>query len=549
MKWRFAGFEFDPDGPGLVHDGKPVALEPQALHLLSVLIENRDRIVTREELVDIVWNGRAITDAALSTRIRSLRRVFGDDRNAQEFIKTYPRRGFQFVARIETAAPVYSNRTRTRGAWMPAWLVILAAGAITFWLAFAPSNLDAPKPPDRPTVAVMPLRDLSPEPQARYWSDGLTSDLVSHLSRFSELFVISSASTSAYGDARIEPSRIAAELGITYLVNGTVLQDSTRLRVSVELLNARRGELLWAESFDRAQTDIFELQHSVSRAIAGQLVPELIEADSRQATDIPTRDQRAWDFYLQALSAQSVYASESQARAETLARQAIALDPDFGMARSLLARVLGTRFFFRWTEDPGDTLAQAISEGERALDLGANDPVAHAALGYIYRFTGDADLAISHLERARNLNPNDARIRLELAHTLDWFRLQERALPEIEMAISLSPRDPLLHMMYFYKGHILFHLKRYRESLDAAETMRVLVKDDVWRVLRHLLRAANLAELGQAKDAGNAIDAALAINPKLSLTAMRKQFEDSKNHPENRRIWLESLEKAGLPAK
>ena len=164
-----------------------------------------------------------------------------------------------------------------------------------------------------------------------------------------------------------------------------------------------------------------------------------------------------------------------------------------------------------------------------------------------FLFTGEADPAIANLERAVSLNPNDARIRLELAHTFDWFRMQERALPEIEMAIRLSPRDPMLQNMYFYKGHILFHLGRHEEALDAARQLGSVATSNTWRMFHHLLRAANLAEIDRTQEAREAVQLALSINPKLSISTMRRQFAGSKNHPENRKIWLASLKKAGVP--
>ena len=168
-------------------------------------------------------------------------------------------------------------------------------------------------------------------------------------------------------------------------------------------------------------------------------------------------------------------------------------------------------------------------------------------MGYVYRLTGDRTRAIGHLERAKQLNPNDANIRLELAHTLDWFRLQDRALPEILEAIRLSPRDPRLEMMYFYKAHILFHLRDFEASLAAAREMGGALTSETWRTFYHLIRAANFAYLGREEEAGLEIENARKVSPGLSLASIRKRFEGSNNDPENRRIWLDALRKAGMP--
>ena len=285
----------------------------------------------------------------------------------------------------------------------------------------------------------------------------------------------------------------------------------------------------------------------ISQAIAGRLLPEIYQSDEARLRDKPTEDFGAWDLYLRGRVRQAIFSKEAQYEAVNFAQDAIARDPGFAAAYSLKARALGTIFFFQWSDTPQDTLVSATQAATKAIELDAQDAQAHAALGYIYRFTGEATRAIANLERAVSLNPNDARIRLELGHTYDWFRMQDLALPQIEMAIRLSPRDPMLQNMYFYKGHILFYLGRYEEALDAARQLGAVATSNTWRVYHQLLRAANLIELDRSDEASKAIDAALVINPNLSISAMRRQFAGSKNHPENRRIWLESLKSAGMP--
>jgi tetratricopeptide (TPR) repeat protein len=319
------------------------------------------------------------------------------------------------------------------------------------------------------------------------------------------------------------------------------------VRVSGELIDVDANETVWAEVFEQELTDIFDVQDNISQAIAGQLLPEIYQSDAARLRAKPTESMGAWDFYLRGRARQAEFSKESQQDAIDFAEKAIALDQGFAAAHSLKARALGTIFFFQWTDNPQDTLISATEAAKRAIQLDDQDAQAHAALGYIYRFTGKSDLALSNLNRAVELNPNDARIRLELAHTYDWFRMQDQALPQINMALKLSPRDPMLQNMFFYKGHILFHLGRHEDALDAAQHLGAVATSNTWRVFFNLLRAANLSELDRADDAQDAIDAALAINPKLSISAMQRQFAGSKNHEENRRAWLASLKKAGLP--
>lgn len=544
--YSFDEFQFDPSGGSLTQRGEPVALEPQAIRLLDVLIQHRDRIVSKEDLIEEIWDGRAITDAALNTRIRSVRRALGDTATTSKFIKTFPKRGFQFVAQVSTGEALSDAPAKRSRRPLFAITLSLAAAFIVISLALVfnkPKSLIT----EKPSLAVVRFENLDGQNSAQYFVDGLTDDLIAHLSRHRELFVVSRATIFSYTGEEATPIEIARDLGVGYVLRGSVRRDGDQVRVSSELLDINARETIWAETFDRKLTDIFAVQDEISQAIAGRLLPEIYEADVERLGDKPTEDMGAWDLYLRGRAEQAIYSKEAQEDAVRFAQQAIDRDPDFATAHSLLARALGTIFFFQWSESPHDTLVSATEAAKRAIELDDRDAQAHAALGYLYRFTGEADPAIANLERAVSLNPNDARIRLELAHTLDWFRFQDRALPQIEMALRLSPRDPLLQNMYFYKGHILFHLGRHKDALEAARQLGTVATSNTWRVFHHLLRAANLIELDRRQEAKSAIDSALAINPKLSVTAMRRQFAGSRNHPENRRAWVESLKKAGLP--
>lgn len=405
----------------------------------------------------------------------------------------------------------------------------------------------APRLPEKPSIAVLPFDNLGDDADQVYFSDGLTEDLTTNLSLYDELFVISRNSAFRYRNSDTSPQIVGEELGVAYVLDGSVRREQERLRVNVQLVEADSGEQLWAERFDRNLEDIFSVQDEITRAISGRLLPELTRARVERTNDTPTENLRAWDLYLRARSAQTEYTAEGQTEAIRLAGLAIGLDPSFAGPHALRARAKGLIFFNQWSDQPGATLEDAIEDARAAVRLQPDSPAAYAALGYVYRLTGDDTQSISNLTRARELNPNDASIRLELAHTLDWFRRQELALPEIREALRLSPRDPRLQVMLFYKAHILFHLGRYQDSLAAADEMSGAISSDFWRAFYHLVRAANLGHLGQQEEAKTAIDRARSVNPNLSLSQMKRRFEGSNNHPENRRAWLEALEKAGLP--
>ena len=365
---------------------------------------------------------------------------------------------------------------------MAAILVSLLAIAIVFWrwAVIDESSRPGLPLPDKPSIAVLKFDNRSNDPDQDYFVDGLVEDLITNLSLNRELFVISPNSTFVYVDRSVDTIQIGRELGVAYIVRGSVRRAENRVRVSAELVDARTGSTIWSERFDRELTDIFVLQDEISRTIAGRLAPEVIKARVDEIRDAPTESLDAWDLYLQSKAAQAGVTSARQAEAIRLADLAIQRDPDFAAPYALIARAKGVQYFFQWIDYPERTLTEAIESARTAIRLDGNDPAAFGALGYVYRLTGDETRAIGNLERARQLNPNDANIRLELGHTLDWFRQQDRALPEILEAIRLSPRDPRLEMMYFYKAHILFHLRDYEASLGAAREMGGALTNDTW---------------------------------------------------------------------
>ena len=570
MNFRFAEFKLDTRDFKLFVDEQPQALEPKVYDLLLYLIEHRDRVVSKEELIEAIWDGRIITDSALNTCIRSVRKALGDDRSRQKFVRTFPKRGFQFVAEVEiesepgisdsgaeqlqfnNGAPEATATNRpdhkqsvSLSPKSVMWAGILLLSALALYLVgflFQDESY-----PEKPSIAVLEFEQSFSNEQQRYFTEGLVEELVASLANFRELFVISRNSSRLYQSRNDDVETIGKELGARYLVDGTVHYNGENIQVSTRLIDSQTGQQVWSERFEREQQAVYTLQADLAGLIAGQVVPELVRSDNdRNAKKVP-ENLDAWALYHKARNKQSIYQAETQREAIEFALLALDKDPGLASAHGVIARAKGTQFFFEWTDNPELILQEAISHARQAIELDKYDPGAYAALGYVYRYTGDETSAIANLKRASDLNPSDATIQLEYAHTLDWFRQQELALPVINQALRLSPRDPKLESMLFYKSHIQFHLKQFEDSLVTTDAMSGAITNNTWRVFYHLIRAANLASLGERASALKDIGAALTINPALSITALRKRFEGSRNHPENRRIWLETLELAGLP--
>jgi TolB-like protein/Flp pilus assembly protein TadD len=421
--------------------------------------------------------------------------------------------------------------------------LLVTAGSVGAWLS-RPAPFDPVLAlPDRPSIAVLRFSTDGLEANEDL-SVGLAEELIADLSQFKELFVISRNTSFSFDPDASDPRSIGRQLGVEFVARGSARTTERGLRVTAELVDSRTGEAIWTERFDRPVSDVFAIQDEISDAISGRILPELVRSRADASRKRPTDDLSAWDLFLQAKAHQVVFSREGQERAIALARTALDRDPHLAAAHGLIAQAYGNLFF--WSDGDVGVRDTAIAAARQALEMDPSDPMAHAALGYVYRFTGDEMRAIGNLERAVALNPNSALIRLQFAHTLDWFRHQERALPEIETAIRLSPRDPLLQNMFFYKAHILFHLQRHEEALEAIDAMGAVVSSGPWEIFYNLMRAAVLAELDREVEARAAIDAARQLDPSLTLTALKSRFDRSNNHPDNRAIWLASLQKAGL---
>jgi len=560
MIYKFENFTLNSRDYLFSRDQQVKSLEPRVFDVLAYLIENRERVVSKDELIEKLWDGRVISDSALNTCIRSIRRTLGDDREQQKFVRTFPKRGFQFVGVIEVVSPSTTGGTSAtpsngissappnKDLRMRAGLLVM--GFILLVLVLIESGLfrtEGAELSTKPSIAVLDFGHRFRNETERYFTEGLVEELVGSLARYRQLFVIARNSSALFNPEKHGIKQIGRELGADYIVDGNVRYDDSLVKISARLIDARSGQQIWSDEFERPRAEIYDLQGDLAYLIAGQVVPELVRSDAQRNHKKSPEVLDAWALYHKARTMQAVYRRDMQENAIHWAQLALVRDPNLAAAHGVIARAKGTLFFFGWTDNPDDMVAEAIASARLAISLDTNDPGAYAALGYIYRYTGDETSSIANLERATMLNPSDASIKLEYAHTLDWFRHQQKALPEINQALKLSPRDPRLENMYFYKAHILFHLHQYEQSLETTRKMSGVLTTDVWRTFYHLMRAANFAQLEQFEEAQGNINAALKINPKLSLSAMRKRFEGSNNHPENRNFWLASLHKAGLP--
>ena len=271
MNFRFDAFALDTDGYILTKGTEAIALEPQVFALLQFLIENRDRVVSKDEIIEQVWDGRIVSDAALTSSINGPRRAVGDSGKAQAIIKTFPRRGFRFVAEV-------TEDYRSAATTPPV------------------SELAS----DKSAIAVLPFDNLSGDPEQEYFSDGITEDIITDLSKVSGLFVLARAATLRCKGRGVDPWQLAKDLDVDYVVSGSVRRSADRLRISAQLIDAGTGQQIWAERYDRTQDDIFAIQENVARNVVEHAAGILSGEESSRVGLRGTESLEAYDFYLKA---------------------------------------------------------------------------------------------------------------------------------------------------------------------------------------------------------------------------------------------------------
>ena len=446
MKYRFDQFELDTERYQLTRQDCQVSIKPLVFDLLVYLLKNRDRVITRAELLDELWHGKVVTDAALAARIKDARKALRDDGTRQKLIKTIHRRGYQFIAEVIEDSGLQAS----------------AANTLTENLHHEPGLLD------KPSIAVLPLVNLSQDPEQEYFSDGITEDITTELSRFRELMVVASNSSYRFRQRTMDIDQVAEMLGVQYLVEGSVRKVGKRVRVSVQLLDAFAGSCIWAERYDRQLDDIFVVQDDIVHSIVGVLPGRVSEAVAENQTRRAPGNMTAHDLLMRAnhiLHRRGDYIRV----AIDLYRQAIALDSEFAAAYAGIAVAEGMSVWdLSYYDD--HPLDRAFEAGKRAIELDGSDYRSHAAFGEALRQLGHHEQSRDHLEQALSLNPNSARVHGYRAMLQAYDGDPEGAVLRFHQASRLDPlsrenlRPEVLSEAYY-------NMREYQKSLTVLESM------------------------------------------------------------------------------
>ncbi|MGH6932868.1 MAG: tetratricopeptide repeat protein, partial [Dongiaceae bacterium] len=426
--------------------------------------------------------------------------------------------------------------------------VVVVAGLVVWWRPWEPriepSSIERTALPltGKPSIAVLPFGNLSRESEQAYFAQGLTDDLITDLSKISGLLVIARNSTSAYRDPSADVRDVAGQLGVRYVLEGSVRRSGESVRINVQLIDGATGANIWAERYDRAYAEIFTLQDEVIGRIVEALSVRLTESERKQISRLPTRNLEAYDAYTRA--EQKVYnlTQESLGEALSLYQRAIALDPQFADAYAGYARALVDVVSFDYQMVLMSAVArqQAYEAAGRALELNAQAPRAYAALGILQSLDGDHDKAIASVQKAVALDPNSADAQLNLAIVLIYAGQQPEALAVMERVLQLNPKPQ--SQVYDYYALALFMNERYEEALQAVRMAGAPMESD----LGLEVLAMAYARLSRTQDARAAIEAIAKRSPSANLTATRvvsshhRRQEDLGNR-------INALRDAGMP--
>jgi TolB-like protein len=389
--------------------------------------------------------------------------------------------------------------------------------------------------PDKPAVAVLPFVNMSDDPEQLYFSDGLTEDIITELSRFKSLDVVAQNSTFVYRDQAADLSEIGAKVGASHLLEGSVRKAGKRIRLTAQLTDVKAGRHIWADRYDRELEDIFALQDELVRSIVSALAVRLTAEDTKRSLRKPAASLAAYDLYLRALKLDSSYNPESVRQAKELASQAIALDPGFARAYTMLAAEI---FTCGWFEDaPADSyLNEALSAAAKAVELDPDDSFCTSTLATIHLLRREFDQARHYFDQALKSNPNDSGIWGDYAWLLTSTGQSEEALERLDSKENFEPYPPNWH--WSIRGRVLYALRRYDEARASFERMSVI---PFW--IKGFL-AACCGQLSDIEAAERYWAEALEVAPKMGETFVRRL--DPYKYAVDVEHWLEGLRKAGL---
>ena len=488
MKYVFENFVVNLASREIHAGDERLPVEPQVFDVLVHLIENQGNVVSKDELVAAVWDGRAVSDAAVTSRINFARKVLGDDGKTQKFIQTLPRRGFRFVGDVTK-----ENAAHLR---------------------------DRPQIMARPAIAILPFSNLSLRPEDEIIGAGICEDLNVALSAVRLYRIISRSSTDKYREQNPPAlAELATDLGAAYAVSGSFRRVGERLRVSVRLDDVERGSQIWARTFDGEYSKLFDIQDQVVEALIGELEPELDQLGYERSKAAKVNQMSAWELYHRAMILVAERKMETTYLARDYFERAIEIDPDFSRPYAGLAQVYGHIAVTTGEYIDGDEFLQSA---QTAVAKDTRDFMSQTALGIALMFKREMPRSLKAHELSIELNPHNAQARAWYATALTGVGEAEKAIPQLELAIRLSPNDPWVGPFYGRLSRAHYYTGNIEAAIDAAQACFNYAHH--WPV--HACYLACMVRLGRTEGTEKARAGLLKRMPEMNSAFIRRNLPE-----------------------
>jgi TolB-like protein len=528
LQFTFGGYVLDPARRELTHRAKVVPIGPQVFDLLLHLVRNCDRVVSKDELLQAVWSGRIVSESTITSHINAVRKAIGDTGEEQHLLRTVARKGFRFVGKV---AEIGEAR-------LPRGSTVVEHGSSES--REPPSVLVLP---DKPSITVLPFHNLSGDPEQEYFADGVVDDIIVALSRMRWLFVIARNSSFTYKGRAVDVKEVGRELGVRYVLEGSVRKTGNKVRITGQLSDAATGMHLWAERFEGTLDDIFELQDQMADSVVGAIAPQLERAEIERARRKPTESLDAHDYYLRGMAKLHSGTREAIEAALPLFYKATELDPEFASAYGMAAWCHFWRKVNGWMTDRPREIAEGTRLARLAVELGRDDAVALTRGGHaLGHLAGDLNGGIALLDWAVLLNPN-----LTPAWFLGGFLRvlhgeTDAAIEHLAHAIRLSPLDP--EMFRVQAGMALAHF--FAGRFDSASAWAEKAVGNLPSFLAAVsLAAASHALAGRMDKAKRAMQRVRTLDPSLRVSNLKDWLPI--HRPEDLARFADGLRLAGLP--
>ncbi|MEW9922498.1 winged helix-turn-helix domain-containing protein [Marimonas sp. MJW-29] len=486
MKARFGNCEINSEARLLCRDGEAIDVEPQVFDVLVALIEAKDRVLSKDDLIERVWGGRIVSDTAVTSRIKAVRAAVGDDGAAQRVIRTLRGVGYQFVAEFEVNADMVSS---------------------------------SGEKPDQPVILVLPFTQVPDDPDTLWRLDGICDDVISALSRFRDLRVISRLTSFGLRDfAGAEMSRAVEEIGPDYLVEGTLRQRGHNWRLQVNLSAADSQAQIWSERWELSDEDLQDLDPYVDR-IAAAIEPELLSAERDRLRSLRETDLSTWETTQRGLWMLWQQRPGFHAKAITILKEALARDPDYALAHAGLAYALCHAHKEGVVGD--EALDQALAAARRAVQLDPRDAFSYVALGRSHLARAEFDAAIAAYDEAIARNPNHAYGHFGRGYSLCLSGRPAEAIGHFERVLALSPRDPQGWSVCVMLCFSCLLLNLTDEALGWARKAQRMPNAPHWALAAE---AAALNALGKETEAEEVLKEALNARPDLDAAFLDRAY-------------------------